>query len=233
MTQPYPKDIDKKMSECLEKTRDIGYGHTTYDLIYSSACFPFQRKRELSVMMELAQRIKPKIVMEIGLGNGGGLFHWCKSQPTLEKVIGSEVREIPYKREFENHFTQYNFLWVGASRNSFSKVKNWLGGQTIDCLFIDGDKKNLDKDFNLYLPLVSPKGIVFCHDVFGTTINPFRKITENSNRQYVKFADTSESLEAIQREMLKIPSQSAYENWLRKWRGRSGGFGVIYKGITK
>lgn len=197
--------------------------------------FPLQRQRELAAMMRIARSISPVTVMEIGADKGGGLYHWCKCLPTVRRVIACEIGGLPYAHLFERTFPYLKFHWFEGSSYSpeiVAGVKLRLGqsGRGIDCLFIDGDKLAFLRDFDAYLSLMSPGGIVFMHDVQDR--EPGRAFDQAASRGYRTelILDTTDSREAMAREEAGIPSTGPHEAWLRHWRGASCSVGVIYLG---
>ena len=133
---------------------------------------------------ELANTVKesdPKIIMEIGTYRGGTLFLWCNLNDTVTDVISvdlpdnflthpySFVRRIFYKRNFLLNKSKKLFLlpYNSQIKTTRDKVEDILKDRKIDFLFIDGDHsyKGVQKDFELYLPLMKKGGIIAFHDI--------------------------------------------------------------------
>lgn len=199
------------------------------EVFYSPSFYPLQRMNETRRMMEIAASIGPRVVMEIGADKGGGLYHWCQL-PTVDYVIGCEVRGTPYAVEFERGFPDRRFLWLPQSSyatQTVDTVRSWLDGMAIDCLFIDGEKTQFMRDFDTYRPLMRPGGIVFLHDV---TESPMREVFDTLAKRHRSdlIVNIDEAKAAVERGNLNLPIDSPYEGWLRHWHGRSCGVGVIY-----
>jgi len=193
--------------------------------------FPLQRKEELRRMIQIARKIKPKVIMEIGADKGGGLYHWFQSIPTTQLVIPCEVRGVPYSGEFRKAFPK--ILHVPIEHSSYSQdavtiTKNVLGGTRIDVLFIDGNKLEMVRDFDTYLPMMNTPSIVFMHDVTDNEPQASFETIRNRGYRTEVIWNTLESFEALQRERKGIPPKNAHEAWLRHWKGKSCGVGVIY-----
>lgn len=207
-------------------------GDDVYEEIFTSPLlFPLQRRRELAHMMRTARSIEPQVVYEIGADKAGGLYHWCKSLPTVRRVIACEIRGTPYAELFEKAFPHIDFLWLAESSYdapALKKIKNWLGEDRIDCTFIDGDKSNFDTDFDCVLPFMNPQGIVFMHDIQDEA--PRRGYNKSVKKGYphTEFIDISESHEAVARSEAGEEPRNVHEMWLRHWKGRSAGVGIIY-----
>ena len=172
----------------------------------------------------------PVTVMEIGTDKGGGLYHWCMSLPTVKNVIACEIRGTPYATEFSKAFSGLRFIWYPTSSQNVG-IKNWVkdSGILLDVLFIDGDKLGFKKDFDLYRPLVRKGGIIFLHDIRDRgPKESWEEIIQETDLRYETIIDIEDSNEAMKRERDNVPCASAHEGWLRHWRGRSCGVGVVY-----
>lgn len=204
-------------------------GLDVYDAVFETGlCFPLQRKAELRRMIEVARSVEPKTVMEIGADKGGGLYHWCKI-PTVRNVIACEIRGTPYIDAFRRAFPDLQLMAFGRSSldpTVWGAVSHNCG--LIDVLFIDGDKTKFVEDFDAYLPLMNPRGVVFMHDI--TDREPGRAFEAVQSRGYRTewIVDRSEAFEAVSREERGVEATTAHEAWLRHWKGGSCGVGVIW-----
>jgi len=216
-----------------EDSREPGYD--TYDDIFNSPCFPLQRRREMARMMQVARGINPRVVYDIGGAKGGGLYHWCKCLPSVERIAACEITGMPYRFLFEKAFPAIDFLWLdGKSYDPQirQKLATWLATDTIDILFLDGHKLTFLLDFANQLPLMSSQGIVFMHDLEGSSSDAFQTIVNDGYRTD-SIIDTSEDAEAVERMRQDIPSKNSYEGWMRYWKGQNAGVGVIYPHSNK
>lgn len=237
MDAPFPTEMVPCIEQFLANDHSRLAGLDLYpEVFHSDHFFPLQRMRETEAMIRIARDVSPQTVMEIGADKGGGLYHWCKCLPTVMRVIGCEVRGLPYASLFERAFPGINFCWMPCSSYepiTVQSVTGWMTQYTrwtpgIDVLFIDGDKGRFLEDFDAYLPLMSPHGIVFMHDIQDEAPREaFLKVRERGYRCEA-IIDTSEAEGAGVRHLRGDPVTSPYEGWLRHWRGRSCGVGVIY-----
>lgn len=204
-------------------------GLDVYLDVFTGIKFPLQRCGETAKMMQAAREISPRTVMEIGSDKGGGFYHWIKSQPTVTRAIAIEFRGVPWLDIFQKGFPGVQILGLGASSydpETVANVREWLGNDTIDCLFIDGDKTAFLDDFEAYLPLMSSGGIVFLHDFRDQ--GPKQAVDELRNRYHVEeILDTDEVVLALEREARGLMPSTPHEAWLRYWRGRSCGVAMI------
>jgi hypothetical protein len=228
--QPWP---DNFLEECRRFFEDVEPGLEPgldlYPEVFETPLFfPLQRQRELGAIIRLARPLKPKVVMEIGADKGGGLYHWCKCFPSVRKAVAIEIRGLPYGRLFEQAFPDTAFCWLECSSYAQSTVKcvrGLLHEDLVDVLFIDGDKLGTRKDYDAYAPLVRPGGLIFIHDVNGDDPGKAFEAIDHPRKSIV--LDQSECHEAAEREARGEPVTTAYEGWLRHWKGRSCGVGVI------
>jgi len=209
-------------------------GRLVYPEIYDHpTLFPLQRKREAAAMLELAQAIKPRVVMEIGTDKGGSFYHWCKI-PTVTTAIGIEIRGLPWASVFGQGFPDIDFVWSLQSsyaHDTVRAIRRLLPtGALIDVLFLDGDKANFHTDFYAYYPLVRPGGLIFMHDVNPDSPDPgppavYQMLSETHPSTMI--LDTTEYDAVAVREAAGVPPATAYEGWLRHWKRTSCGVGVF------
>ena len=233
MDAPFPpgmvEEIEKFFAEDSFRQPGLDY----YEAVFRTQLFfPLQRKAELAWMMQIARKVCPTTVMEIGADKGGGLYHWCKCLLSVRRVIGCEIRGTPYQSEFAKAFSQINFVWMerGSLPPPAIVRDPLLANHKIDVLFIDGDKNRFLEDFDAYRPLMSNHGVVFMHDI-NEHGSPMRRAFDTVAARGYPHAvviDTTESAEAKMRELDGIPASNPHEGWLRHWNGRSCGVGAIW-----
>lgn len=196
-----------------------------YPDFFETDLAPLQYKHELAEMVSIAHKQMPLTIMEIGCDRCSGFYHWCMI-PNVCKVIGSEIRGTPYSDLFEKNFPAIDFCWIGDSRKQedLNKIEAFLEGDTIDILFIDGDKCFYREDFDTYLPVMNPKGLVFLHDI----VDGYPKeVFEELQKEYATRTIRNASAYAHFRAEGRAPANT-YEEWLNVWKGTSCGVGVVY-----
>jgi predicted O-methyltransferase YrrM len=235
MDAPFPEGMleDIQRFFVTEATRAPGLD-LYLDVFKTDLFFPLQRQAELAEMMRTARLIEPRVVYEIGCDKGSGLYHWCKCLPTVRRVVACEIRGTPYCHEFEKAFPNIDFLWLEESSfggSAMRKVSRWLAGDKIDCLFIDGHKRHFETDFNCYRRMMNPAGVVFMHDITDEMPGAaYQNVIRRGEFRTKEIIDRSDTFQAIEREGQGIPIANVHERWLRTWRGRSCGVGVIHLG---
>lgn len=186
----------------------------------------------------------PKVVCEIGSDKLGGVYHWAKCLPSVRHVFACEVRGAPCKDAFERAFPSVRFLWVERSsqdpeaveavRRRLRSISTIEGGSVgIDALFVDGCKLSFLVDFHNFLPMMSPLGVVFFHDVADEWDGPcpardFELACREGGFRNERIVDVGDWREAADRERAGIPPSCPHEAWLRHWRGRSCGVGMLW-----
>jgi hypothetical protein len=197
--------------------------------------FPLQRKGELAQMVRIARAMHsgagPKTLLEIGADKGAGIYQWVKCLATLEVVIAIEPRGCPYGNALARAFPHVEFGLMDAGShepNVVEFIKENLNGRRIDVLFIDGDKLATERDFNLYLPLMSPGGIIFVHDIIDDPPALAWRTLRYRGKSFAVILNRDDYEASLDREKRGIFPSCPHEGWLRHWKGQSCGVGVIY-----
>ncbi len=141
----------------------------------SSGCYridSIQIESEFLALAQQVQDLQPKVVLEIGTARGGTLFAW--SQIASGLVVSCDLNGPGYKKDFYKRLPppsskcQVVNLQGDSHQPAFKElVLKTLNNQKVDFLFIDGDhtEKGVEQDFNDYLDLVRPGGLVAFHDI--------------------------------------------------------------------
>lgn len=246
MDDPFPKGMLESIGQLLLKEEQRPIGLDLYHEVFTNShMFPLQRPREMARMLQIARTIAPKTILEIGSDKAGGLYHWCKSIQGVERVIGCEIRGTPYSSLFEKAFPHIKFFWLPMSSYEIGAIhatqkfmsdhgrarareKGFYSKAVIDILFIDGDKSHFDTDFDCYLPLMNPNGIVFMHDITDAAPREAYDKVISRGYRHEEIIDRTDWENAKRRQDNGVPSSCEHESWLRHWRGTSCGVGVIY-----
>lgn len=195
--------------------------------------FPLQRKAELAAMVQLAHDNRPisrtagPNVLEIGTDKGGG-FYWWMSKLRPAKAIAIEIRGVPFAEPMRKAFPKTKLLALEESSfapETVAKVREFLGKDRLDVVFLDGDKGNYHRDFEAYLPLVRPGGLVFLHDIVDD-IEPRRFFW--SLRSRFRLSCIIDAREGALAGLETGPPTSAWNQWLRHWGANSCGVGVVH-----
>jgi predicted O-methyltransferase YrrM len=182
---------------------------------------PTQVREEIVSLVGVVERLKPRVVLEIGTAGGGTLFLFCRASDPDAMIISIDLPggrfgggypkwRIPLYKSFVKG-DQKLYLIRDDSHNSktFEEVKNILGGRMIDFLFIDGDHRydGVKRDFEMYAPLVRSGGIIAFHDIVP---------------------GSKESVGGVPRFWNEIKMRYKHTEIVKDWKQGSDGIGVIY-----
>lgn len=163
-------------------------------------------KDDLRIVIPLVQKIKPKVVLEIGSWRGYSAQTWLRSfNPQLFITIEKEREAVEFihKRLYANKFEEDHGMIALVESDSHEiatrdSVETLLKDRKVDYLFIDGDHsyEGVKKDFEMYSPFVREGGIIAFHDalfhadkteevdIFWNEIKgfyPYREVQEGKN----------------------------------------------------
>lgn len=147
---------------------------------------PMQIREEIRELLKILNKMKPKVVLEIGTANGGSLFLFSRVAANDATIIsidlpggnfggGYEVWRIPLYNAFKSQKQKLYLIRENSHSDiTLEKIKRILNGRKIDFLFIDGDHsyEGVKKDFNMYSNLVKDGGIIALHDIVSQTSDP-------------------------------------------------------------
>jgi len=116
----------------------------------------------------LAEKIKPRLAVVLGVCGGGDCYHLCLGSPD-STVVGVDIaydhpEQLAYIKE---HCKNFQF-WLGDSTKSAPAVHQGYGA--IDFLFIDTThtKDDTIKEFEAWKPFLAPGAIVCFDDLYRT-----------------------------------------------------------------
>jgi predicted O-methyltransferase YrrM len=141
-------------------------------LAYKPIFHPQQIKEEIRGLLLILDKVKPKLILEIGTMRGGTLFLFSNIAHEEATLISVDLQQYPLQsRLIRSIFKkkQKIYLIQGDSHNieTLKKIKAILKDNKVDFLFIDGDHsyEGVKKDFEMYSPLVRKDGIIAFHDI--------------------------------------------------------------------
>ena len=138
-----------------------------------------QARSEIVELAKILEAFGPKRSMEIGTNYGGTLFLLCNLSPLDARIISVDLplgpfgggyprRKAPLFRRFPRGRQKLHLL-RGDSHSPETKqhILEILDGEKLDYLFLDGDHtyNGVQRDFQMYSPLVRSGGIVAFHDI--------------------------------------------------------------------
>ncbi len=146
---------------------------------YGGLIRPMQIKEEFIELLKIFKEKNPKYILEIGTANGGTLFCYSKLAPDDATIISIDLPEgqfgggypewkTPIYQAFKKENQKLYLLKEDSHKQeTLEKVKQILGSNQLDFLFIDGDHsyEGVKKDFEMYSPLVRKGGIIAFHNI--------------------------------------------------------------------
>jgi predicted O-methyltransferase YrrM len=133
---------------------------------------PWQIKEEIKNLLLILDKVKPKVILEIGTARGGTLFLFSNIAHEEATLISVDLYQTIEKRILFRYIKkekQKIYLIQGDSHSieTLRKIEGILKGRKVDFLFIDGDHsyEGVKKDFEMYSPLVRKGGIIAFHDI--------------------------------------------------------------------
>lgn len=135
-----------------------------------------QKTEETLGLLELAEKLHPRCLLEIGTAGAGNTFILGQALPTVTLVIGVDLHiNNGYQLSKLRRPGQQIELIEGSSHSPQTKERILLilGDRKLDLVFIDGDHSydGVRQDFIDYGKFVRTGGIVALHDIvpdFGT-----------------------------------------------------------------
>jgi predicted O-methyltransferase YrrM len=138
-----------------------------------------QVRSEILQLAKLLQANPPKRSLEIGTNYGGTLFLLCTISPPDAMIISVDLpsgrfgggyprRKAPLFRKFVTGDQELHLLRADShSLRTKDRVMQILDGEKLDYIFIDADHTyaGVQRDFEMYSPLVRSGGIIAFHDI--------------------------------------------------------------------
>lgn len=143
------------------------------EIAFAFGCFyPNQIRSEVTQLLHAVAQAKPRRLLEIGSQGGGNLFLLSKVASPDAKILSIDLNFSPAQMAAYPCLaapTQQLTCFKGDSSGPemLRRVKDWLGNDRLDFLFIDGDHAlaGIMADYRTYAPLVAPGGLIAFHDI--------------------------------------------------------------------
>jgi glycosyltransferase involved in cell wall biosynthesis len=143
-----------------------------------------QKPSELAAFLEYLDGKTVRTVVEIGTAQGGTLGALCQTAADDALVVSVDLpggdqdetseadkygqRDTSRMAAYRQPRQHLEFLQLDSHHPATrATLERLLDGRTIDLLFIDGDHsyRGVKQDFEMYVPLLSPEGLVAFHDI--------------------------------------------------------------------
>ncbi len=158
----------ERSSGSLKETIDFSFGFSYLGINMR----PVQVRSEITKLLEILKKRKPKSILEIGTANGGTLFLFAKVSDRNARIVSIDNGYPRWREKLYRAFalpSQKLYLLRSNSHDSstLKRARGLLGGARVDFLFIDGDHtyEGVKKDFAMYSKLVKKGGVIGFHDI--------------------------------------------------------------------
>jgi len=169
---------------------------------------PAQVKSEITKLVTIIKELRPENILEIGTARGGTLFLFSQLSSPNAHIISIDLPGGKFGGGYSKHRTSLYKTFVKKNQkidllrvdshadSSIKKLKELIGNNKLDFLFIDGDHTydGVKRDFELYSPFVRQGGIIALHDIAihpkksGCTVNLFWDEIKK-NYKYLEFIE--------------------------------------------
>jgi predicted O-methyltransferase YrrM len=140
---------------------------------------PMQIKEEIHEFLRIAEKLRPRYILEIGTAHGGTLLLLTRVASDDATIVSIDLPGGPFGGGYPWLRTLiYKLFKRGKQRivlirgdshseETFRKVLDILNGNKLDLLFIDGDHTydGVKKDYEVYSRLVRKGGVIAFHDI--------------------------------------------------------------------
>lgn len=161
----------KALTDCcnLESLVDLAFSFEyKHPLLPPVTISPTQVKEEILVLLKIVKGVKPKYIMEIGTAGGGTLFLFSRISDPSSTIISIDLPSGPFGGGYHKWRIPLYQPFVRAGQKihliradshdlrTLETVKEILGEQRLDFLFIDGDHTyvGVKRDFEMYSSIV-------------------------------------------------------------------------------
>jgi predicted O-methyltransferase YrrM len=170
-----------------------------------------QKVTELAPLLALLARRRPVTVVEIGTYRGGSLYAFCCVAHPAGTIVSIDLpgglfgggysdEQLDHLRGYGLEGQSLHFLQQDSQEPSTrDEAVSRLDGRPIDFLMIDGDHRyeGVRRDFELYSPLVGPRGLIAFHDILPHPRTPLCQVDLlwkeiRPSHRYVEFLDPGE-----------------------------------------
>lgn len=127
-----------------------------------------QIPEEFEQLLDIYKAKKPKRILEIGVANGGTLYHWIRFAPPNATIVAVDL-QLPWE-VMDDTDEDFDIAIIGIEGNSqHSSIANQVKQHApFDFIFIDGshDFDDVRSDWETYGQMMAAaKSIVVFHDI--------------------------------------------------------------------
>ena len=198
------------------------YVNLTFNTSNSFPCIkPGQVREEITELLKILARRKPKFILEVETAGGGTLFSFARVSSPDALIISIDLPggrfgggypewRVPLYKSFAIHNQKISLIRENSHVFSTLKmVEKGLEGHKLDFLFIDGDHtyEGVKTDFEMYNSLVGKGGLIAFHDIVP---------------------GPSENVGGVPRFWSEIKPSFSYVELVKDWKHGGCGIGIVY-----
>lgn len=142
---------------------------------------PQQQQWEFQKLLDIYEKLGPRVILEIGSAEGGSLYQFMKHSPPGGLFVSVDstfcIDQWQVWIEKFNH-TFHAIVGDSIAPDIIDKVK--FVAPKVDFLFIDGghDYEHVKSDFLNYGPLVRSGGLIVLHDIIHSSYGVYKLWSE-------------------------------------------------------
>ena len=185
-----------------------------------------QKQSEISALLVTLQKIQAKRICEIGAWHGGTLALFSAIARNDANLLSIDINFSEKQIRAFPHFaknTQHITCLKGDSQDltTHAKFENWLKGEQLDFLFIDGDHSyaSVSKDFKRYSPYVRTGGCIIFHDIVEDFKTRYGTETQSYTGGVPKFWREIKNTHDSTQELIDDPEQDGFGIGILFWQG--------------
>jgi len=135
----------------------------TFDMLFDKYK-PMGRGEEIHQLVNLVEWYSPKVIVELGVCQGGTFGFWEHLIPTNGALIGVDRLSVV---QWDWKASSKNVQYIRGNIEDAAIVKQISSKGQIDFLYIDSDHfyDGFKKHFDLYYPFVQRNGLIAFHDI--------------------------------------------------------------------
>lgn len=195
--------------DSIEARVDFARSHT-------HLCSNQKRAEIIALLRELAV-LKPVRLCEIGADKGGTLALFASVASPNAQILSLDIaypgtRSAVY-RTLAARGQKVTCMEANSHlSDTLESVKQWLNGELLDFLFIDGDHsyQGVKADYEMYSPLVRPGGIVAFHDIVPDFMTRFGEESLSDVGDVPRYWSELKSTVGEWKEFVEDPAQDGY-----------------------
>ncbi len=176
-----------------------------------------QKRNEILPLLQQLRALRPRYLCEIGSAQGGTLFLFSQVAASNAALLSIDIGFSKAQLRAYPHLGRPGQSLRCMSADSHKKrtrkaIEQWLGGNRLDFLFIDGDHSlaGVTEDYKMYAPLVRPGGLIAFHDIVPDHSHRFGVNTGSDAGEVPAFWSALKEQHQSAREFIEDSQQDGY-----------------------